>query len=79
MAAIEVELQKVRVKEAKVMFEEGQKHLLAEYGKEYARLKSEYDRACLVLEREQAVLDGLKSKPIEAAAKRFSKRPKQRR
>lgn len=65
LAEIDVEMQKARVREAKVALEEGHKRLLAEFEKEYSKLKAEYQRACLVLTRERSYVERFRTELTE--------------
>lgn len=58
---LDVSLQETKVRDAKTQLDEGYKVLIANLEKEYAVLKSNYERALLSLERERACVEFAKS------------------
>jgi hypothetical protein len=64
---LDVREKEIRIRDAKEELDQGYLRLKADFEKEYAKLKSGYERACLELERYKSFL----AQAQEEAAKEF--------
>ena len=54
---LDVRVQETKVRDAKIQLDEGYKKLMADFEREYALLKNNYERELLRLERERAYVE----------------------